>query len=170
MARRRWVPIVFGVAVLLVFIGIGAAIAITAWFQQNVQVETRPASEATSEFEAIRKRFEGRPALLQIRDGRPEYALSREAREARGQSKDSTARLETLHVLAWDERDGQLARVSLPFWVLRMKSDPIRLGSYASGLDDGGVDLRPSDIEQYGPGIILDTGVPAGGRVLVWAQ
>jgi hypothetical protein len=38
--RRRWVIVAFGVVVLVVFVGIGAIIAITAWFQQNLEVRT----------------------------------------------------------------------------------------------------------------------------------
>jgi hypothetical protein len=53
---------------------------------------------------------------------------------------------------------------------LRLKSDPIRLGAYARGLDDDGVTLRPEDIEKYGPGIVLDTRGDDDERVLVWVQ
>ena len=35
-----------------------------------------------------------------------------------------------------------LARIGLPFWLLRLKSDPIRFGAYASGFDDEGVTLQ----------------------------
>jgi hypothetical protein len=37
-------------------------------------------------------------------------------------------------------------------------------------MDDEGVDLRPEDIEKFGPGIVLDTTSPSGERVLVWTQ
>ncbi len=162
--RRRWVPIAFGIAVLLVFIGIGAIIAVTAWFQQNLQVETRSPQDAQTEFDAVRKQFGDRPPLLEMRNGRPGYTVEH-AKAPTG----SGARLETLYVLAWDPDDERLARFSLPFWLLRMKSDPIRLSAYAAGMDDR-ADLRPEDIERYGPGIILDTGPGSGERVLLWAQ
>jgi hypothetical protein len=79
-------------------------------------------------------------------------------------------RLDTLHVLAWDPDEGKLAKVSLPFWFLRLKSTPIELSAYASGFDDEGVSLRAEDIEKYGPGVILDYSTPSGERVLLWAQ
>jgi hypothetical protein len=163
-ARRRWVLIAFGVAVMLVFIGIGAIIAVTAWFQQNLHVETRTERDAHTEFEAVRQKFGSRAPLLEIRDGRPHYTGQRD------QTPSSTTKLETLHVLVWDPEDERLARVALPFWVLRMKSDPIEFSAYASGMDDEDVDLRPEDIEKYGPGIVLDTTSPNGERVLLWAQ
>ena len=163
-ARRRWVLIAFGVAVMLVFIGIGAIIAVTAWFQQNLHIEAKTERDAQSEFDAIRQKFGNREPLLEMRDGRPHYTGQR------AQSSSSTAKLETLHILVWDSEDERLARIAVPFWFLRMKSDPIEFSAYASGMDDEGVDLRPEDIEKYGPGIILDTTSPDGERVLLWAQ
>jgi hypothetical protein len=162
--RRRWVLIAFGVAILLVFVAIGAIIGVTAWFQENLHVENRSESEAQSEFDIIRKKFSGRAPLLQLRDGRPEYHPDLAA------PPQAPGSVETLHVLAWDPDDGRLARLAVPFWLVRMKSEPIRLGSYASGMDDHGIDLRPSDIEKYGPGIIIDTASPSGERVLLWAE
>ena len=41
-----------------------AIIAITAWFQQNLDVQTLTTVEAEVEFENIRKRFAGRGPLL----------------------------------------------------------------------------------------------------------
>jgi hypothetical protein len=161
---RRWVVIVFGVFIVVVFVGIGAIIAVTAWFQQNLEVKQLTASEAETEFETIRQRFAGRPPLLEMRNGRPAYSVERAALPPSG------ARLQTLHVLAFERDEQHLARISLPFWLLRMKSDPIRFGSYASGLDDEGVDLRPEDVEKYGPGIILDTVTPDGERFMLWAE
>jgi hypothetical protein len=161
--RRRWVLIAFGVAILIVFIGIGAIIGVTAWFQQNLQVDTRTAGDAEQEFAAVRREFAGRLPLLEMRDGRPQYTAEHDKAAA------ASAPLETLHVLAWDPEHERLARFSVPFWLLRLKSQPFRFGAYASGLDDR-VDLRPADIERYGSGIILDTETRSGERVLLWTQ
>lgn len=161
---RRWVVIVFGVFIVVVFVGIGAIIAVTAWFQQNLEMKTLTSTEAETEFDTVRKRFGGRAPLLELRNGRPAYNVERAS------VPQSGARLQTLHVLAFEPDKRHLARVSLPFWLLRLKSDPIRFGAYASGLDDEGVDLRPEDVEKYGPGIILDTVTPNGERFLLWAE
>lgn len=162
--RRRWVIVAFGVVVLVVFVGIGAIIAITAWFQQNLEVRTLADVEAEVEFDNVRKRFPGRAPLLELRDGRPAYTAEATAR------REGTTSLSTLNFLAFEPDKRQLARFSLPFWLLRMKSDPIEFGSYASGLDDDGVNLRPEDLEKYGPGIVLDTTTPNGERVLLWVE
>jgi hypothetical protein len=165
--KRRWVVVAFGIAVVLVFVGIGAIVGVTVWFQQNMQVQGSTERDAQSEFEAVRKKFGGREPLLELRSGVAQYtAAAATARASAGER----AQLDRLHVLVWDPQDGELSRISLPFWLLRMKSDPIRLGSYASGLDEGGVDLRPEDIEKYGAGVILDTALEQGHRVLLWAQ
>jgi hypothetical protein len=161
---KRWVVIVFGVGILLVFVGIGAAIAVTAWFQQNLDVQTSSAAAADAEFDVVRRRFPGRPPLLEIRNGRAAYTVEPASLPA------SSTSLQTLHVLAFAPGEGKLARISLPFWLLRMKSDPIRFGSYASGLDAEGVTLSPADVEKYGPGIVLDTVSPKGEHVLLWAE
>jgi hypothetical protein len=161
---RNWVIVLFGVVVLIVFVGIGAVIGVTAWFQQNLRVEDSTASEAQSAFDEVRQRYSGRQPLLELRDGRPAYA--------NGKPDESRPRtqLETLHVIAWDPDDERLTNVAIPFWILRLKTGPIQFSSYASGLDDRGVDLRPEEIERYGAGIILDTTTRSGERVLLWAQ
>lgn len=163
--RRNWLLVVFGVLVLVVFVGIGVVIAVAAWFQQNLEVQNNTSErDAETAFVEVRQKFNTRVPLLELRNGRPAYAA--------GRPPDSGSRtsLTTLHVLAWDPDDEELARVAVPFWLLRLKSEPIEFSGYASGLDDNGVDLRVEDIERYGPGIILDTKTPGGGRVLLWAQ
>jgi len=78
--------------------------------------------------------------------------------------------LTTLHVLAFDQDEGQTVSFSLPFWVLRMKSGPIRISAYHQGWDDRGVSFRIEDIEKHGPGIIVDAMERSEGRVLIWAE
>jgi hypothetical protein len=163
-ARRRWVLIAFGVLILVVFIGIGAFIGVTAWVQQNLQVDTRTAADAEQEFASVRKEFPDRSPLLEMHEGRPQFTAEHDKLPPA-----PSAHLETLHVLAWDADKGRLARFRVPFWFIRMKSEPFRLSAYASGFDDR-LDLRAEDIEKYGPGIILDTERPSGDRVLLWAQ
>ena len=149
---------------LIVFVGIGAIIGVAAWFQQNLRVEDSTASEAQTAFDEVRQRYGGRTPLLEIRDGRPAYGAGKPV-ESRPRTQ-----LETLHVIAWDPDDKRLTNVAIPFWILRFKTRPIQFSSYASGLDDRGVDLRPEEVERYGAGIILDTTTRTGERVLLWAQ
>jgi hypothetical protein len=73
-------------------------------------------------------------------------------------------------VMAWDDEEGQLVAFSLPFWLLRMKSGPIRLSAYSQGWDDRGVSFRIEDLERHGPGLVLDVQERREGRVLIWAE
>ena len=163
--RRRWPYIVFGIAILLVFAFIGVVVVSVAWFQENMEVERISEGNAHDEFEKVLQKFPGREPLLELHNGVPRYTKARdEPPSAHGNS------LTRLNILVWDPEEEHLARIALPFWLLRMKSDPIQFSAYASGLDEDGVDLRPEDIEKYGPGIILDTRTRDGERVLLWAQ
>ena len=165
MKIPRWAQVLIGVAIVAVFLGIGAIIAVTAWFSQNLVVNSSNAQQTDDEFEKVRQRFKGQPPLLEMQDGVARYVATRP--EA---ASSEPRQLTTLHILAWDADDEKLASVNVPWWVLRLKSGPIRFSSYASGFDDGGVKLTPQDIEKHGPGIILDTTGRHGERVILWAE
>ena len=75
-----------------------------------------------------------------------------------------------MHVLAWDADEGRMARFDIPFWFLRLKETPIRFGTYASGLDELNVSLTASEIERYGPGIIVDISRAGRDSALLWVE
>ncbi len=163
--RRRWLPIVAGIGVLLLFLAVGAIFAVVTLVRESLDIQAASGENATVEFDKVRAQFGQRAPLLEVAEsGRPRYSAERVG------SAEPGRQLETLHVLAWDPDEGRLARFRLPFWFLRLKSTPIEFSAYASGLDDEGVSLRAEDIEKYGPGVILDYSTPSGERVLFWAQ
>ncbi len=164
MKIPRWAQVLIGVAIIAVFLGIGAIVAVTAWVSQNVVVNSSNSGQADDEFQKVRERFKGQSPLLEMKDGVPHYV------GARVEGSSQPRQLTTLHILAWDANDEKLATVSVPWWILRLKSGPIRFSSYASGFDDGGVSLTPQDIEKHGPGIIMDTTGRHGERVILWAE
>ena len=166
MKIPRWGQVLIGVAIIAVFIGIGAIIAVTAWVSQNVVVNSATSQDADEEFEKVRQRFKGQSPLLEMKDGSPHYVAARSEAGAPTASRQLT----TLHIVAWDANDEKLATVSVPWWFLRLKSGPIRFSSYVSGFDDGGVRLTPEDIEKHGPGIIMDTTGRHGERLMLWAE
>jgi hypothetical protein len=163
--RRNWLWIILGVFIVLVFVGIGAIIATTAWVQQNLTVTETTEASAIHEFDAVHARFSGRAPLLEMRGGRPVYSAGKPP-----STGGATAAVERLHVLVWTEDEQKLVSVAIPMWFLRLKSGPFEFGAYASGWDDERVDLSVEDIERYGPGVILDATSPKGERVLLWAQ
>ena len=170
MAKRRWVPIVIGVVILIGFLIIGIIVAISAWFSQNVQFQTTSKAAAQVEFDSVVQRFANKPSMLELDDRVPRF------RGGQKPAKPATKTpIEALHVMVWDPDDEQLGRFTIPFWLVRMKEGPIEFGAYASGMDDDGRSFAPAnvhveDLENYGPGIILDFSTPSGERVLLWAQ
>jgi hypothetical protein len=159
---RRWGPILFGAAVLAVFLVVGAGLVGVVWVRDHLTIEPMAASTAEDTFEALRREHAGKPALVTMRDAHVErHDPPRDA---------PRVRLNTLHVVAWDPDERRLARFDLPFWFLRLKDTPIQFGTYASGLDDMGFSLRASDIERHGRGIIVDVETRHGERAILWAE
>ena len=160
----RWVQILAGIAIVFAFLAIGAIIVGVSWMREHIDIVDSTEVEATRAFDEIHAKFPGQRPLLELRDGTPHYV------EERASHETSTAPITTMHVVAWDEDERQLAKVDVPWWVLRLKSGTISFSSYASGLDDASVKLRPEDIERHGPGILLDFTKPGEGRVLIWTE
>jgi hypothetical protein len=161
--RRRWIPIVIGIGILLVFVALGAVIVGVVWLRENLQVGETSEADARVAFDEVQKRFAAKPPLVTLKDGLP--SVDRAAIENRPRTT-----LATMHVLAWDPEDSQMARMSIPFWLLRLKETPIQFGAYASGADELGIELRAGDIERYGPGIVIDATMPRGARALIWVE
>jgi len=162
--RRRWPIVLAGVAVVIVVVIIALAVAGSVFIRENVQV-VRGAGRHNAEaaFDAAKRRFpDARPLLAMDADRRPVLTPGLESRRNPGS-------VTSLHILAWDADDDGLATVTLPMWLLRLKSGPITFGEYASGLDKG-VRLEPADVERHGPGIVLDFEGLDGNRVLITAQ
>ena len=163
--KRRWVPIAAGIAVLLAFVGIGVIVVSVMWFNENATFERnvgRPRAEEA--FAAAARRFpDPRPAIEIGDDRRPRPAPGAATRKNPGQ-------ITTLHVLAWDPKEGALADITVPMWLVRLKSGPIELGGYVDGLDNRAVRITAEDIERLGPGVVVDHELASGGRVLLSAH
>ncbi|MEO7157445.1 MAG: hypothetical protein ABI039_07795 [Vicinamibacterales bacterium] len=162
--KRRWIPIVLGVLLLLFVVAAGALVFTISWFRQNMAVTQSTEAAAVSQFDEVLKRFPGQQPLIQLVDNHPQYVPERATRAW------SSTPLTTLHVVAFDRDEGKVVTFALPFWILRMKSGPIRISAYQQGWDDRGVSFRVEDIEKHGPGIIIDASEPGEGRVLIWAE
>ena len=163
--RRRWLPIVAGVVVLLVVVAAGVGTVSVLWLKEQVQIESDTStSEAAVAFDAATRRFaDPRPLLTIGDDRRPQYAIEPGMRRNPGT-------VSALSLLVWDERRRTLTTVTLPMWLLRLKSGPIAFGEYVSGMDEHGVRLQAEDLERYGPGVVVDLQTPDGHRVLMTAQ
>jgi hypothetical protein len=162
--KNTWIWVVLGIFVFLGVLFVGGIVGVAMLFRQSLDVtENISASSASSEFDAVYARFPGQQPLIQLVDGHPELVPERAGQSANGKS------LTTLHVVAFDDDDENLAKLSIPWWLVRMKSGPIRLSAYRQGWDDRGVSFRVEDIEKHGPGIIVDV-KRSEGRMLIWAE
>jgi|SoiMethySBSTD1v2_1073268.scaffolds.fasta_scaffold95097_4 hypothetical protein len=162
--KRKWVAIVLGVLFVFGMLAVGCVVVAVSFFRQNMEITETNEEAAMRELDEVRARFPGQQPLIQMVDGQPQLVAER-ASQAPTQTK-----LTTVHVIAFDRDEGNLVNVSLPFWLLRMKSGPIRVSAYQQGWDDRGVSFRVEDIEKHGPGIIVDVTRAGEGRVIIWAE
>ncbi|HUQ89665.1 MAG TPA: hypothetical protein VM096_19030 [Vicinamibacterales bacterium] len=162
--KRKWLAIILGVLFVFGMLAVGCVVATVAFFRQNMNVTETSEQAAMRQMDDVRGKFPGQQPLIQLVDGKPQLVAER-ATESRTQTT-----LSTVHVIAFDRDKGNLMNLSLPFWVLRMKSGPIRISAYQQGWDDRGVSFRVEDIEKHGPGIIADVTKDGEGRVVVWAE
>lgn len=163
--KRPWLLIIVGVLFVMFCVAVGGIFFAVSFFRENMQV-TRDVSDsaAVNEFDGVRAKFPGQQPLIQLVDNHPQLVPERASRAGTGQP------LTTLHVLAFDRDSEEMVRFSLPFWLLRMKSGPIRLSAYSQGWDDRGVSFDVKDIEAAGPGIVIDVDRRSEGRMLVWVE
>ena len=162
--KRTWLWVVLGIFFVFAVVAIGGIIFSVAFVRQSMNITDMSPDNADKEFEAVRAKFAGRQPFIEMVDGRPQYVADNAT------TTPSTAPLKSMHVMAWDDAEGKLVTFSLPFWLLRMKSGPIRLSAYSEGWDDRGVSFRIEDLERHGPGLVMDVQERREGRVLIWAE
>ena len=163
--KRTWLWVVLGIFFVFVVVAIAGITFTVAFFRQSMTVNAMNPNRATEEFDAVRARYPGQEPLIRMVDGRPEFIADRATK-----SGAVTTPLKTLHMMAWDDDEEQLVTFAIPFWLLRLKSGPIRLSAYQQGWDDRGVSFRIEDLERAGPGIVMDFSERREGRVLIWAE
>ena len=161
---QKWLLIAVGVFVALIFLGLGAIYATVTYVQNHFQVAQHTSQEDVARaFDEVHKRFGDKPAFMEWKDDRPVL------NEAAAKASTTTTPLTTLHVVAYNDDDGNLVRMDIPFWLLRLKKGPINLGTSAGGWTDR-VKITVEDIERFGPGIILEASPRDRGRALLWAE
>ena len=165
--RKTWISVVIA-AVIVIGILAASAVGGTAYFiYRHVQTEVTATEHAEQRFAATRARFAGQQPLIEMTRG-DEPVLHR----AVIPKTMPAAKLETLHVLAYDTRANKLVNVSIPMWLLRLAPS-----NKFSFMKDNGIDfdsdrmhISLDDIERRGPGLILDQTERRGSQVLVWTE
>jgi hypothetical protein len=124
---------------------------------------TSPASAAV-EFEQVTAQFVGQKPLIEL-DERGRFLRANPDRPGRPDMR----RPDQLYVLAFDPDDERIVKVTIPFWLLRLKArGTIDFNGGQLELED--LKLTVEDLERFGPTLIVDHKSTGGERVLVWSQ
>jgi len=167
MATRKWVPIVVGIVIFVVIVGLGLIGSCVYFIRQQVSVETFSRTTGAEEFEKLRAKMAGQQAFIVLpgEDSDAQPVVNREL------AKNPTGGVKTVHVRVWIPREGKLVKLDLPMWTLRlMGSQPITFHTGDTAF--GGVSLKVTaeDIDRRGPGLLLDHTERRGERLLVWSE
>lgn len=161
---KTWVWVVLGIVV----VGIVCLVAVAAaglWFARtHIQIEQASASTMSKEFDDVAARFASQRPLIEL-DENGRVVRTNEDRPTAG------PRPESLHILAFSPRDDKVAKLSIPFWLLRLKGPGSRipLGN-GSVFDVNTLSINVDDLQRFGPTLIVDHRGRNGERVLIWSQ
>lgn len=154
---------VISLLAMLIVVIVAAGVWVATSMFDNTEMSD---ASATGTMDDVRARFGGAAPVLDLQ---PQgIALSRRPPDTR-----PSGELKTLHILRWNQEEQRLTRVELPFWLLRLRDSPIQVA-----LDNGdgairtktSMSIRVSDIERFGPALLLDGPLPDGGHVLAWSD
>jgi len=159
---RKALWIVLGVVLFIVLCIVGFAAFGFYFLANNMRMEQATPVQAGASFEDVRARFKESPLLTLDADER--VTLSRPPPDTPPAEKP-----QSLHVMAYDDDDSRIVRVTIPFWMLRLGRENIRLGS-GDGVNFEDLRLSAEELERYGPALLLDHRDRKGQRVLVWTQ
>ena len=164
MAKRRtWLWIlagVLGVGVLFIIAIAGFGVYFVT---SHVKAGHSSSTEAFQAFDEARAQFKDPAPLFEV-DRHDEPKMRRRLE----QMPTGSRKAETMMILAWDPDRERLARVSMPFWMLRLGKSKIDLTT--GGFDFERVQLDIEQLERVGPIVLFDHRPQTGQRVLVWTQ
>ena len=159
---RKTLWIVLGIVAFVILCIIAFAAFGLYFVSRNLDMQQATAAEASRAFDDVRAKFKEQP-ILSV-DDRRNVTLTR-----RPPTPGSPDKPETMHVMAFDDEDKRIVRLTIPFWMLRIGREKIRLGRGRDfQLED--VNLTAEELERYGPALLLDHKGRDGERVIVWTQ
>lgn len=162
---KTWVWVVLGVVVVGILGMIAMAGVGVYFFSQHINTRAASPAAAADEFDTIRRRFEGQKPLIEL-DERGRFLRANPDRPALASAKSP----DNLFVLAFDPDDERIVRVTIPFWLLRMKAGGTTIDFNGNSMDLEDLKLTVEDLERFGPTLIVDHRETSGDRVLVWSQ
>lgn len=163
--RKTWLWIVFGILGFCVLMLLGVAGAGVFFVAHHIAVQQTTSSNALRTFDTTRAWFAPAQPILEI----DAFERPRETRRL-AELPTSPSKPTNLYVLAWNPEDGKLARVTLPFWLLRLGHQKVEFLDSKRGFNFDRLNLDVPELERVGPALVLDYRSPAGERVLIWTQ
>ena len=162
---KAWIWIVLAIVVVGI-LGIVAMAGVGFYFASK-HIDTRAASPASAakDFEEVRARFSGQPPLIEL-DDRGHFVRAHTDRPTPANVKAP----EHLNVLAYDPDDGRIVRLTIPFWLLRLKMGNANIDFNGRQMDLDDLRLKVEDLERFGPTLIAEHKAPDGSHVIVWSQ
>ena len=164
--KRRWLPIAAGIAVLVVFLGIGAIAISVAWFSEHTTVERDVASTAAAAaFDQAKRRFADVRPVVEFGD-EPQAALRRGHRDAEQPGhRDHGPRAGLGSRRTRPGHRGPADVAAAP----EVGPDRVRRPTSTASTITGCA-WTVEDMERYGPGVLFDFTAASGERVLLSAQ
>jgi hypothetical protein len=165
MATRKWVPIVVGIVIFVVLVGVGLVGSLVYVVTRQVKVQTVSATAGQEDFDRMAERMAGQKPFIELpapdSDADPVVHREMETHE--------TGSISTVHIRVWSPREKKLARVDLPFWLLRLGGNkPFTVN--AGLMNELSLKVTPEEIDRRGPGLILIWANQRGSRLLVWTE
>lgn len=164
---RSLVLFVFTSAVIIALTTIG----IGFWFFMSHR-ESRPVSTlaAEAEFSQLRSRFSTQQPLVDMSLRQPVNTSTKE---------QSVPPLHVFHTVIFDTRGSQrIVHITVPYWFARLfasrDGEFIWLGQLTflddTEFDSEAIHLSLDQLEQRGPGLIIDYQHPSGGQFISWVE
>jgi flagellar basal body-associated protein FliL len=162
---KAWVWVVLAIVVIGI-LGVVAMAGIGLYFfSQHVETRTSSPAKAAQDFDQVKARFQGQKPLIEL-DEHGRYLRSNTDRTPPPNVKPP----DSINVMAFDPGDGRVVRVSIPFWLVRMKMRGTTIDLNGKHMDLEDLRLTAEDLERFGPTLIVDHRNTSGERVLVWSQ
>ena len=162
---KTWIWVVAAIFVIGILCIVAVAGVGIYFFTQHIETKSASPAAAAREFEQVKDRFQGQKPLIELdRNGR--YIRSNTEIKARPDAKTP----DSVHVIAFDANDGRVVKVTIPFWLLRLKMRGATIDLNGRSMDLEDLRLTVEDLERFGPILIVDYKSPEGERVLVWSQ
>ncbi len=165
MATRKWVPIVVGIVIFVVLIGVGLVGTLAYVVSRQVKVQTVTTEEGQAEFDRLVAKMAGQKPFIEL----PAPDSDGLAVVHRELETHDTGSISTVHIRVWSPAQKKLARVDLPFWLMRLggnKSFTVNAGE----MNGVALHVTPEEIDRRGPGLIVLWTTSRESRLLVWTE